>query len=66
MEKRTASEAMMGNQNARKPHKNIRSKDNLEGFQEGKEFISRIVKEWVEEQEVYIYKPLLEKFLSKI
>lgn len=61
------SEAQMGNQNARKtPKEGIRSKDNLEGFEEGKEFIVRTVREWAEKQEIYIYQPDLEEFLKTI
>ena len=61
------SESKMGNQNARKyPRELLRSRENMDGFEEGKKFIVRVVSEWAKEQEIYVYRPLLEKFLKKI
>lgn len=54
---------MMGNQNARKSSGgNVRSKDNLEGFEEGKAFFVNDLLEWLEDRgEPYVYVPDLEE-----
>jgi hypothetical protein len=58
------SEAQMGNQNARK--RTIRSQENKAGFEEGKKFMVRTVREWIKDQEVYIYRSDIEEYLTTI
>lgn len=65
--KPTASEVKMGNQNARKnPLRHVRSKDNMEGVKEGKQIFRDAFIDWLETQEVYVYKPEIEKFLKRL